>query len=713
MRPVLLACCLAASAVVADSQFASARSRSGHWTIDDIVSIPEVIDVALSSDGRSAAYLLRAADIGMDRPDFELHVLEIGTRRDRIVARSAWIDRLRSVPARSSWSMLADLGKGVQLYEFENKGRPRPVIENPDTVLVGTADGAEFGYTGTVPVRFGVAYYDWSPDGRRLFYSTLHAKVPKRQVIFNEDVVAASARRRWSPQVSVKFFLREGSGKPYAVAEVADTDVVARALGGLPIWGPGYIEYGLQADERTDPAVARYRWSFDTHGTSRISGTPDQAARETAIGPRGGRLAIEWNGSQRHLLERIGSEVIDYGATDLSISDPRSPGAWRAPDGEFSMIAARNPIDGRYSLLRVDRAGRKMPIEAPGSLRHCAFISDATSGICVHEGLTQPPELVAVSSRTGNIERIRSIAAKYDQLQPFHVEKRTFVNSLGFKSLAFVIFPRGYKPGQKYPAIIINHGGDADERFGSFDLQWNYPVQSLAERGYFVILANEPYPSQSKMLEAANRTWITCNGEIAPSEVQRQIWLNAVESFRAAVTTLAAEGLIDADHVGIAGYSYGSQLTNVAITQTGLFKAASSGDGGYLEATAYRNHLCGYRAIYGGPPNDPLAHRNYVAFAPAYRAKNSRTPLLQQMAEPHDGAVELYQAMRAAGVPTTITLYPGEAPSADETHVFHIPSNQRAAMEENVEWFDFWLRGIRPSGSGSVARTEINRVAPQ
>lgn len=112
MRLEILACCVAAFAVVADCALASARSPSGHWTIDDIVTIPEVIDVALSSDGRSAAYLLRVADIGKDRPDFELHVLNIGTRRDRIVARSVWIDRLRSVPGSFILEYARRLRKG-------------------------------------------------------------------------------------------------------------------------------------------------------------------------------------------------------------------------------------------------------------------------------------------------------------------------------------------------------------------------------------------------------------------------------------------------------------------------------------------------------------------------------------------------------------------------------------------------------------------------
>nr|WP_245405871.1 prolyl oligopeptidase family serine peptidase [Sphingobium sp. Sx8-8] len=242
-------------------------------------------------------------------------------------------------------------------------------------------------------------------------------------------------------------------------------------------------------------------------------------------------------------------------------------------------------------------------------------------------------------------------------------------------------------------------------------MQWNYPVQVLAERGYVVALVNEPYASQSRILQAANDSWTGCDGKTAPSEVRRLIWLNAVESFRSIIAALDAESLIDPGRLGIAGYSYGSQLTNVAVTQTNLFKAASSGDGGYLEPAAYRSRRCGYGAIYGGPPSDPLAYPDYVAFAPSFRARFVSAAMLQQLAEPWEGAIDFHQALEAAGVPSEMSLYPGETSASDETHLFHIPSNQRAAMQENIAWFDFWLRDIEPPiGSDDARRSRWNAL---
>src|SRR3546814_15560878 len=63
---------------------------------------------------------------------------------------------------------------------------------------------------------------------------------------------------------------------------------------------------------------------------------------------------------------------------------------------------------------------------------------------------------------------------------------------------------------------------------------------------------------------------------------------------------LAAEGLVDPARVGIAGYSRGAQMVNVAITQMQIFSAASSGDGGFLAPSGYAGWPASYNPVYGG-----------------------------------------------------------------------------------------------------------------
>lgn len=117
------------------------------------------------------------------------------------------------------------------------------------------------------------------------------------------------------------------------------------------------------------------------------------------------------------------------------------------------------------------------------------------------------------------------------------------------------MWPRNYVRGRRYPAIVITHGSDADERFARPDLQWNYPAQVFAERGYVVLLIDDPSPSDSARLSAAYAQWSGGTGPSSPADLQRLLWLNGVYTFDGVVDDLVKSGVIDSTRVGIAGFS--------------------------------------------------------------------------------------------------------------------------------------------------------------
>src|SRR3546814_14149213 len=104
--------------------------------------------------------------------------------------------------------------------------------------------------------------------------------------------------------------------------------------------------------------------------------------------------------------------------------------------------------------------------------------------------MTRPPALVRVHLANGKIAPMAAISPRHEEIAPLSVQPRTWVNRHGYKATGYVIFPRAYRKGQSYPAIIVTHGSDADDRFFDQGNQWNYPVQLFAERGYFVLLIN-------------------------------------------------------------------------------------------------------------------------------------------------------------------------------------------------------------------------------
>jgi dipeptidyl aminopeptidase/acylaminoacyl peptidase len=89
----------------------------------------------------------------------------------------------------------------------------------------------------------------------------------------------------------------------------------------------------------------------------------------------------------------------------------------------------------------------------------------------------------------------------------------------------------------------------------------------------------------------------------------------------------------------------------------------------------------------------PWANRDAYdrASAPFLHADRIRTPTLFQCAEldfnvPCLGAEQMYQALRANGVPTQLVVYPGE------NHQLTVPSYLRDRIARNLAWYDRYLK---------------------
>lgn len=659
---------------------------------------PEVTQLALSADGRFVAYATQVADPEHDTSIFILRLADLADGSQRELMRAAWLDQLRRIPGESDWSALLDIGAGVQLYRIDRQGGVTPLLVHPHPLLVGQADRALPSVTHSAPRRVGVLGYDWSPDGHWLWYSVLKESDEKQQVIFDQAVTALRGRRRSRASATIEFHLRSRNGDDRLVMSRPTSDRMAFYYGGNVSWADDEIRYRIEnADLEGRPSFETMVWTMSASQARSVSSQAEDPAIWLLRGPRGGQLSTSGFGESRELVETFadGSRY-RYGRYGFSIGDPRSAGTWLAKGGQAAIVGTRTIDHPRYGLAFIERDGVRS-IETEGSLTKCDFSANLEKGACIQEGLNSPPELVAVEARLGHVRRIAPVSPRHEEISPLRISPRKWVNRLGYYATGFIIWPRDFTKGKRYPTIVVTHGSDVDERFSNATMQWNYPVQLFAERGYVVLLINDPAPSQSARLSAAYDEWGNGKGPLGPAEVQRLVWLNGVYSFEDAVGEMVAQGIVDPARIGIAGYSRGSQMVNVAMTQSTMFRAASSGDGGFLEPVSYADAQRSYDGIFGGSPyGKNLEH--YLQLSPSLRADKVCGAILQQMAGPYAGALDFFSALRTASVPTQISLYPGESPASDETHIFHIPSNRALAMRENLAWFDFWLLGTRDAG---------------
>lgn len=678
-------------------QLAEAKGETPErrWTLEDIVTAPKVTSLALSSDGSELAYIQRAGDIGKNQTMHIVYRLDLSTGDRTEMVRAGVAMQLEAIEGERAWNVLLDIGEGQQLYRVDSGSKAQLVLASEASVTVGETEGGLFAISFIAPHRVGVLAYDWSPDRKWLWYAALKPAAAKTRVQFDDEVVLQKQRRRAPVSAVVELRLRSASGEDMLVATRPASDRLAFHYAGTVSWTDDGLRYYVETTSGTQSDKSE---AFDLKfgSTTSIPAGEQQGLSSVDFvkGPRGGLLTTDGYGSALELVEtRTDGTKLSYGKHPFYLGDPRAAASWRSADGTRTIVGMRTTTHPRYGLLLVSSAGARTILTA-GSLVQCDFRDDLEWGICVEESMSQPPRLVKVEPTSGKVTSIAPLSQRHEAITPLRVTSHRWINRSGHNATGFIVWPREFEQGRRYPSILVTHGSDADERFADQDLQWDYPVQLWAERGYVVILVNEPSPRQSPELMAGYAQWSTGSGPLSPIEVQRRAWLSVVDTFEDVITQLVGEGIVDGARVGIAGYSRGSQITNVAITQSRHFKVASSGDGHFLEPAIYPISVRSYGAIFGGPPSGPYLE-NYLRISPSLRAGLVCAPVIQQVAGPHAGAIDFHVALRAAGVPAQISMYPGETTATEETHLFHIPSNRLLAMRENLAWFDFWLLGKR------------------
>jgi dipeptidyl aminopeptidase/acylaminoacyl peptidase len=237
--------------------------------------------------------------------------------------------------------------------------------------------------------------------------------------------------------------------------------------------------------------------------------------------------------------------------------------------------------------------------------------------------------------------------------------------------------PVGYVAGTKAPMILFIHGGPTGQDQHGFDVS----RQMFAAHGYAVLQVN--YRGS------------TGRGQAYSTAINADWGDKEVIDLLAVVDAAVATGKIDADKMGVGGWSYGGILTDYTIASTDRFKAASSGAGmgNLLGFYGIDQYILQYQEELGAPwKNLDL----YVKLSyPFLHADRIKTPTLfmggdKDFNVPIEGGEQMYEALRAVGTPAELIVYPGQF------HGFTRPSFIKQRYEAWFGWYDKWVRGMAP-----------------
>ena len=122
---------------------------------------------------------------------------------------------------------------------------------------------------------------------------------------------------------------------------------------------------------------------------------------------------------------------------------------------------------------------------------------------------------------------------------------------------SFIVKPPGFNAGQKYPLLVLIHGGPQGAWGHSWTYRWN--AQVFAGAGYVVVMPN---PRGS-----------TGYGQKFTDEINQDWGGKPYDDIMAVVDQMAAQPYVDPERMAAAGGSYGGYMVNWLLGHTDRFKA--------------------------------------------------------------------------------------------------------------------------------------------
>ncbi|MGA3069427.1 MAG: S9 family peptidase [Terracidiphilus sp.] len=382
-------------------------------------------------------------------------------------------------------------------------------------------------------------------------------------------------------------------------------------------------------------------------------------------------------------------------ARNLSPGQPTSAAWLEWEDNEYLFVSELAGGDSqliRYHL-QGDRTGAGGQVEfgspifrIPGSVGdgrlEMGLSSNANRSLFVFRASTfdHPEEIYAArpGSATGDELAFRTQLSHFnDGVEPAWGKSV----SLSWKSDAFqvqgwLMLPKDYDPGRKYPLLVEVHGGPAAAVVAHWGGEGVLNAAAFSALGYFVLQPN-PRGSygQGEEFTQANR---------------KDFGYGDLRDILAGVDAVEAQYPVDPNRVGLTGWSYGGFMTMFAVTQTQRFKAAVAGAGISDWLSYYgENSIDQWMIPYFGASvyNDPAVYAKSSAID---FIKQAQTPTLVLVGDrdgecPAPQSYEFWHALRDRHVPTQLVVYPNEG------HGFVDPAHRLDVMERAAEWFQRYM----------------------
>ncbi|RRN65433.1 S9 family peptidase [Caulobacter sp. 602-1] len=236
-----------------------------------------------------------------------------------------------------------------------------------------------------------------------------------------------------------------------------------------------------------------------------------------------------------------------------------------------------------------------------------------------------------------------------------------------------ILKPIGFDPAKKYPAIVSVYGGPHAQRVTK---SWHSPSErTYLEAGYVVFkLDNRGSGNRSAAFKRA---------------LDRNLGTVEVDDQLQGAKFLQSLPYVDADKLGVMGWSYGGFMTLMLLTADNTpFKAGAAG----APPTEWSLYDTAYTERYMGTPADNKAGYAYSDINTRLdKLKPGSLLLLHGMADDNvifENSTRVIAALQRKAIPFEMALYPGERHSAPGSKTKGL-----SVLNTHLEFFDRKLKG--------------------
>ena len=396
--------------------------------------------------------------------------------------------------------------------------------------------------------------------------------------------------------------------------------------------------------------------------------------------PKGDRIACFKHVSPNLSIPQI---ISMDGSSILSVSHDYRGAIWEMdwlPDGDSLIVSSQEGAQGIIgkldSHLREIKYIRK--VGRPYWEGPYWHMNKSAGLIAFIDADNSSPEDIWIMNLDGS--NLRKLTHMNPQVKHFafgEQETVSWKNPEGMTIEGILIKPINYKAGERYPLVVVVHGGPTWSWWRGWHCSWHEWAQFLSSNGYAVLLPN-PQGSGSYGIAFAQGNFDN--------------WGNGpFQDIMAGVNFLVERGIADPDRLGIGGWSYGGYMSAWAVTQTSRFKAAVMGAG--------ISNLKSFYGTFSMPTwikmyfteNPYVQDDMYEKNSPINFVQNAKTPTLiihgeRDTTPPVSQSYEFYSGLKEMGVETELVLYPREG------HSFEELAHQLDLLKRILDWYNSHLK---------------------